>query len=143
MRALVTGGSGFIGGHVVERLLAAGHCVRVLLRDERKGQWLKQQGAELCLGDVTARDSLQQAAVGVDTVFHLAAFVSEWGPWSKFRAITVEGTENMLTAAEVARVPRFLHVSSATVYDDRFARRARVISENAPLGACGDRAYGS
>jgi len=86
MLALVTGGTGFIGGHVVERLLSAGHHVRVLLRDERKGQWLAHQGAELCVGDVTDCKSLRQAAVGMDVVFHLAAYVSEWGPWNAFQA---------------------------------------------------------
>ena len=112
-------------------------------RDVRKAEWLARQGAELHAGDVTDAASLQSAATGVDVVFHLAAFVSEWGPWDKFEAIIVAGTKNALAAAVTAGVRRFVHVSTATVYDDAFARRARVITEDAPLGTAGDRAYGN
>jgi nucleoside-diphosphate-sugar epimerase len=143
MKTLVTGGTGFIGSHVVERLLAAGHDVRVLVRNVSKGNWLWRQGAEPWLGDVTDRRALPSAVAGVDCVFHLAAYVSEWGPWRSFREVTVNGTKNLLAAAAQLSVPRFLHVSTATVYDDSFARRQRVISEDAPLGSCGDRAYGN
>jgi nucleoside-diphosphate-sugar epimerase len=143
MRALVTGGTGFVGSHVVERLLSEGHPTRVLLRCISKGQWLEEKGAELCQGDVTDLASLARATAGIDVVFHLAAMVSEWGAWPKFQAVTVAGTNNVLTAAVESGVPRFLHVSTATVYDDAFSRRQRIIAEDAPHGACGDRAYGN
>src|SRR5690348_2119758 len=118
MHALVTGGTVFIGSHLVERLLAAGHCVRVLARDVHKAAWLVRQGAKVHAGDVTNPVSLRSAATDVDVVFHLAAFVSEWGPWKKFEAITVAGTKNTLAAAVTAGVRRFVHISTATVYDD-------------------------
>jgi len=143
MKALVTGGTGFIGSHLVERLLAAGHETRVLVRNKAKGDWLKQRGAELSEGDVTDRASLARAIEGIDTVFHCAAYVTDWGPWNKFQAVTVDGTANLLATAASAGVSRFLHVSTATVYDDRFCRRARVITEDAPHGDRGDRAYGN
>lgn len=143
MKSLVTGGTGFIGSHLVERLLAAGHEVKVLVRDKCKGAWLKEKGAQLITGDIVNPASLAQATEGIDTIFHLAAHVTEWGPWQRFQDITVEGTGNLLTAASEADVSRFLHVSTATVYDDRFCRRARIIIEDAPHGARGDRAYGN
>jgi nucleoside-diphosphate-sugar epimerase len=142
MKRLVTGGTGFIGSHLVERLLAAGHPTRVLVRDEAKGDWLARQGAELIVGDVTDLTSLMRATEGIDTVFHCAAYVTDWGPWGRFKAVTVDGTSNLLAAASKAGVARFLHVSTATVYDDRFCRRARIITEDAPHGERGDRAYG-
>src|SRR5262249_21034718 len=115
----------------------------VLVRNKAKADWLRQHGAELSDGDVTDRASLARAAEGIDTVFHCAAYVTDWGPWNKFQAVTVDGTANLLAAAVSADVSRFLHVSTATVYDDRFCRRARIISENGPQGDCGDRAYGN
>jgi nucleoside-diphosphate-sugar epimerase len=143
MKALVTGGTGFIGSHLVERLLAAGHETRVLVRDKAKGDWLRQRGAELSSGDVTDRASLARATEGIDTVLHCAAYVTDWGRWHKFQAVTVDGTKNLLSAAASAGVSRFLHVSTATVYDDQFSRRARIITEDAPHGERGDRAYGN
>lgn len=74
-------------------------------------------------------------------VYHLAAHVSDWGPWEKFHAVTVRGTQNTLEAAAQAGVRRFVLVSTALVYDDRFARKARLVPEDAPLKE-GDRAYG-
>lgn len=143
MRALVTGGTGFIGCHVVERLIAAGCETRVLLRHISRGRWLAQKGAELFVGDVTEPASLEAACAGVDVVFHLAAYVSEWGPWARFQTVTVNGTENMLRVARQAGARRFVHVSTATVYDDAVTRRQRIIREDAPCGECGDRAYGN
>jgi nucleoside-diphosphate-sugar epimerase len=138
---LVTGGTGFLGGHLVERLLAAGQLVRVLARNPTKADRLAALGADVAVGDVTDAGSLAAAAKGCDLVYHLAAHVSDWGPWETFESVTVRGTENMLAAAAQAGVRRFVLVSTALVYDDRFARRARVVTEDAPLGE-GDRAYG-
>ena len=143
MKILVTGGTGFLGGHIVERLRRAGEEVSVLVRNPSKAERLKASGIEIRVGDLTDLDSLRTAVRGVDRVFHSAAHVSEWGSWSKFQSATVNGTINMLTAATEAGVQRFLHVSTATVYEDIHARKLRVISENAPHGNQGDRAYGN
>ena len=143
MKILVTGGTGFVGGHLVERLRRAGKEVCLLVRNPEKAERYKQSGIEIRTGDLTDLASLRLAVRGIDTVFHAAAHVSEWGPWPKFQAATVNGTIHLLTAATEAGVQRFLHVSTATVYEDIPARKLRVISEDAPHGNLGDRAYGN
>ena len=142
MRMLVTGATGFIGGHLARRLLALGHQVRGLVRSEGKGAELKRIGVELIRGDVTHPPSLTPAMRGIEIVFHTAALVTDWGPWSAFRSVTVDGTTNLLQAAADANVSRFLHVSTANVYEDWVARKVRVITEEAPHQGGGDRAYG-
>jgi nucleoside-diphosphate-sugar epimerase len=143
MRALVTGATGFIGGQLARRLLALGHEVRGLVRSEDKGAELKALGAELIRGDVTDPSSLPPAVRGIDVVFHAAAYVTDWGPWSAFQSVTVDGTTNLLRAAADATVSRFLHVSTANVYEDWALRKLRVITEEAPHQNVGDRAYGN
>jgi nucleoside-diphosphate-sugar epimerase len=141
MPALVTGASGFLGSHLVERLLAHKQEVRAMVRDRSRGQALRAMGAQVVVGDVTDPESLERAVTGCPTVYHLAAHVSDWGPWARFDAVTVRGTENLLRALRSASLDRFVLVSSAAVYDDRHARRLRTVTEDAPLGS-GDRAYG-
>ncbi len=142
MRALVTGGTGFLGSHLVERLLGAGHHVRALARTPAKASDLAAKGAVIVQGDVTVPASLTAALQGVDVVFHSAALVSNWAPWSAYLETTVQGTENLLAAAERAEVGRFVHVSTARVYDDRYCRRQRVVTEDAPHGERGFRPMG-
>ncbi|MFO0819651.1 MAG: NAD-dependent epimerase/dehydratase family protein [Pirellulales bacterium] len=141
MPHLVTGATGFLGGHLVDRLTQQGHEVRVVVRDRAKAERWKDLPVEACVGDVTDADSLAAAAQGCEVVYHLAAHVSDWGPWEKFESVTIRGTRNMLEAATRAGCRRFVLVSTALVYDDRYARLARVVREDAPLED-GDRAYG-
>lgn len=141
MPNLVTGATGFLGGHLVEHLLARGQPVRALVRNPVKAERLREQGVEIVQGDVTEPASLVAAVTGCDTIYHLAAHVSDWGPWEKFRKVTVQGAENLLAAAAEERLKRVVLVSTALVYDDRFARKARLVDESAPLND-GDRDYG-
>src|SRR5205823_5243768 len=107
-----------------------------------KARFLEGTGAELFHGDVTSPASLAAAVAGVDVVFHSAALVTNWAPWSAFHATTVQGTENVLQAAAHAAVQRFVHISTIRVYDDRYCRRHGVVTEEAPHGPCGFRAFG-
>jgi nucleoside-diphosphate-sugar epimerase len=143
MKALVTGATGFIGSHLVERLLSTGTEVRGLVRNAAGAAQLQASAAEAAFGDLTDLASLRGAMKGIDVVFHLGARVSDWGPRRPFDATTIDGTENVLRAAAEAGVSRFLHVSSIVVYDDRFARRNHIIPETAPLGPSGDRRLGN
>jgi nucleoside-diphosphate-sugar epimerase len=107
--AFVTGGSGFIGGRLVERLVTEGHPVRALARSEESARRVAGLGAEPVLGDIGDCDSLAAAAAGAEVAFHLAAQLGEWGPWEEFERGNVEGTRNALAACAGAGVRRFVH----------------------------------
>jgi len=107
--AFVTGGSGFIGGRLVERLVGEGRPVRALARSEASAQRVAGLGAEPVRGDIVDRASLEAAAAGADVAFHLAAHLGEWGRWSEFERGNVEGTRNVLAACADAGVGRFVH----------------------------------
>ncbi len=119
MRTLVTGATGFLGSHLVERLLESGYEVRTLARKSSNTRHLRQTGAEIVVGDVEDYESLPPAVKDVDIVFHAAARVTPgWGPWKWFHSSIVSGTENMLKASAEAGVTRFLHVSTGAVHGE-------------------------
>lgn len=130
MRALVTGATGFIGSHLVDRLLGRGDEVRALVRPGSDVSYLEGR-VELVRGDITDPASLPLAASGVDVVYHLAAMVVDWGPWREFEAVTIGGTGNVLEAAARSGVPRFLHISSDGVYAHRYLGKR--MAEDTPL----------
>jgi nucleoside-diphosphate-sugar epimerase len=130
---LVTGATGLLGSHIVERLRGAGQAVRALVRPSSDKSLLENWGVEMVPGDVTDRESLRAAMKGVRTVYHAAAQVGDWGPWSNFVAVTIEGTRNALDAAAEAGVERFLHVSSISAYGHPDGE-GLVLDETAPLG---------
>jgi len=116
LKALVTGGTGFLGSHVVERLLEQGHEVRALARKTSDITHLKTTAAEIVFGTLEDYDSLRPAVDGMDVVIHAAARVLPgWGNWEDFDAVIVKGTENLLDASIDAGVKRFVYVSSGTV----------------------------
>jgi nucleoside-diphosphate-sugar epimerase len=141
MFAFVTGPTGFLGSHLVERLLLGGHRVRALVYGPRCNL-ADDSRIETLDGDITCEDSLAAALKDIDVVFHTAAVVTNWAPWSRFLATTVHGTENLLKAAANADSKRFVHISTIRVYDDRYCRRHRTVTEDAPLGKKGFRAFG-
>ena len=119
MRTLVTGGTGLLGSHIVERLVAQGHAVRALARKTSDTSHLENIGAEIIFGEVEDYDSLTPAVRGVDVVFHAAARVTPgWGIWQEFEACIVKGTENLLRASAEAEVSRFVHISSGSIYGE-------------------------
>jgi NADH dehydrogenase len=107
---LVTGGSGFVGGHVVHELRSRDLAVRCLVRDLRRGARLAAWGCDLAKGDVTDPASLRAAVAGVDAVVHLVAI--RQGRREQFQRIMVEGTRDLLAAAKDAGVRRFVHMSA-------------------------------
>jgi 2-alkyl-3-oxoalkanoate reductase len=137
---LVTGATGLLGSHIVEKLIAAGEGVRVLVRPNSDTSVLDGWKVEKALGDVTDAASVQAAMKGVKTVYHAAAQVGDWGPWDRFVAVTIEGTRNMLHAARDAKVGRFLHVSSISTYGHPDGK-GLVLDETAPLGELGVNLY--
>ena len=113
--ALVTGGSGFVGGHLIARLIEAGWQVRGTARSPASRVAVQRLGAEPRDGDLADPVALERAMAGVDTVFHGAAHFRLWGTPRIFHAMNVEGTRNVLDAAAGAGVRRLVHVSAAAV----------------------------
>jgi NADH dehydrogenase len=111
MTVLVTGGTGFVGGHVVHRLRASERPVRALVRDTRNGARLAGWGAELVQGDVTDAASLRRALEGCDVVVHLVAI--RRGRPEDFERVMSEATRDLVAAAREAGVRRFVHMSAA------------------------------
>ncbi|MCX6671596.1 MAG: NAD(P)-dependent oxidoreductase [Euryarchaeota archaeon] len=116
MRALVTGGTGFIGSHLVDELLEQGYDVRVLRRTTSNITLLENKKLSFVFGDLTDRESLVRACQQVDVVFHVAALPRDWGPKKTFFEVNVDGTKNLLDACVQHKVPRFVFMSSAAVY---------------------------
>jgi nucleoside-diphosphate-sugar epimerase len=119
MKVLVTGGTGFTGKALVERLLREGHAVTALdYKEGLRTQELRDRGAEVVLGSVTDRDVVRRAMEGVEIVHHLAAAFRELNvPESHYREVNVEGTRNVLDAALAAgSVRRFVYCSTCGVH---------------------------
>jgi acetylornithine/succinyldiaminopimelate/putrescine aminotransferase/nucleoside-diphosphate-sugar epimerase len=113
---LVTGASGFVGGHLVERLVREGYQVRCLVRSGSDTTRLESLGVELAVGDLTWAQSLRRAVDGCRYVFHCGALVSDWATVEEITRINVDGTRDLLAASIAASVERFVHFSSTDVY---------------------------
>jgi nucleoside-diphosphate-sugar epimerase len=113
---LITGGSGFIGGRLAERLVEEGYGVRCLVRAASDTSRLEELGVERVLGDLGRVDSLVRAVEGARYVFHCGALVSDWATVGEIRLVNVEGTRHLLEAAAAAGVERFVHLSTTDVY---------------------------
>src|ERR1041385_4723023 len=107
---LVTGGTGFIGPHVVHALRTRDTPVRALVRNPARAGRLTAWGAELATGDVTDTASLRAACDGVDAVVHLVAIIK--GSPADFERVMSEGTRNVVAAAQEAGVRRFVLASA-------------------------------
>ena len=115
MPTLVTGATGFLGGHLVRELVARGSSVRALARSPEAAAPLRQLGVEVVAGDILDADSVHRAAKGCERVFHLAGIVAhDKRDLPRLHAVNVEGTRSLLAAAEPGA--RVIHVASvATV----------------------------
>ncbi len=114
MRALVTGATGLVGGHIVRELLACGHEVRALVRPASDRRDLDDLGVEVALGDVLQPETLPDAMADREVVFHAAAVFSYWGHDAAALArVAGDGTRNVLVAAHGAGVSRAVVTSSS------------------------------
>jgi nucleoside-diphosphate-sugar epimerase len=130
---LVTGATGMLGSHIAERLVARGRRVRAIVRPSSDTRFLESLGVELVSGDLTDPEACARAVRGVEMVYHSAAKVGDWGPWSEFQAGCIDATRNLAQAALEAKVDRFLHISSTSAYGHP-AEGGPPIDETAPMG---------
>ena len=117
MASLVTGASGFLGGHLVQSLVTAGEEVFILVRPSSATPHLSSLAVSPVVADLSDLSSLKRAVAPVSHIFHCAARSTDWAPWESYVAANVTGTENLLEAARSApRLARFVHVSTTDVY---------------------------
>jgi nucleoside-diphosphate-sugar epimerase len=114
MKALVTGATGFIGRHLVERLVNKGATVRVLCRRTADVSSFTRPNIEICWGDVVDGSAVEAAVQGCDQVFHLAAFAQGWAKDPRiYFDINVGGLQNVLSVAQRASVEKVVYTSSS------------------------------
>ena len=113
MKALVTGGGGFLGGAIVRRLVERGWPVRTFQRGHY--QQLDELGVEQIRGDISDTEAVSGVVDGCDIVFHVAAKVDPWGAYQPFHRTNVVGTENVLAAMRSRGVPKLVYTSTPSV----------------------------
>ncbi len=117
MPALVTGASGFLGGRIAQLLCALGEEVTVLARPGADLRHLQAASIRVVQGDLSNRLSLQETVGPVTHIFHCAACSTDWAPYETYLKANVEGTQNLLAAAQQAPLlQRFVHVSTTDIY---------------------------
>lgn len=127
---LVTGGTGFLGSHLVNRLVQQGRSVRVLARKMNRLEHLPPAGVEVVYGDLRDRESLRRALQGIKIVVHAGAAMA--GSWEEYEETTIRGTQHLLELSLAAGVQRFVHISSLTVFQLSGHPRNAVITEDSP-----------
>ena len=117
MKILVTGGTGFSGSHLCERLVGQGHYVRSLVRKGSRPDFLKSIGVEIVYGDLSQPATLYPAVREMDIVYHIAALYRQQSVDPKmFRQINTEAVEDLLAASVQNGVRRFVHCSTVGVH---------------------------
>lgn len=153
MKALVTGGGGFLGGAVVRLLRGRGDDVRSFTRSAYP--WLDELGVEQSLGDLADPEAVERAVAGCDIVFHVAARAGVWGRRSAFFATNVTGTENVIAACRKHGVRKLVYTSTPSVvhasgdieggneslpypkHFDAYYQESKAVAERAVLAANG------
>jgi nucleoside-diphosphate-sugar epimerase len=116
LKILVTGATGFTGGHLAKTLLEAGHQVKLLVRDQERLPEKLRENCEIVEGDLRDESACQQAVSGVQTVYHIAALYRSEKSAKEFFDVNVTGTEILLTACQAAKVERIVHCSTVGVH---------------------------
>jgi len=113
MKALVTGGGGFLGGEIVRLLRERGDSIRSFSRGTYPK--LETLGVEQARGDLADATAVAAAAEGCDVVFHVAAKAGVWGPWDEYYQANVIGTQNVIAACRKHGIRRLVFTSSPSV----------------------------
>jgi dihydroflavonol-4-reductase len=127
---LVTGGTGFLGYHLVKKLCAAGARVRTFSLPARDGHPLHDLPIEITCGDIRDAGAVRRAAAGCEIIFHTAGTIAVWGPaLATMREIHIEGTRNVIAAT--GRSTRVVHTSSVVAVGA--SRNGNVLNEDSPF----------
>src|SRR5438105_4644614 len=116
MKLAITGGTGFVGGHLIDAALGSGHCVKALTRREQE----PRENVEWVAGDLGDRQALERLVGEADAVIHVAGVISA-GNARAFDEGNVTGTLSMLAAATAGGVHRFVHVSSLAAREPKLS----------------------
>lgn len=119
MEVFITGGSGFIGQRIIEKLVRRGDRVTALVHSQRSANLVQSLGATPIWGDINARGSMRSAMQGKEVVYHLAAWykLGSRAP-GKNERINIEGTRNVLELAVELAIPKIVYTSTVAVYGD-------------------------
>jgi nucleoside-diphosphate-sugar epimerase len=130
MKIFVTGATGFLGRRLVSKLIERGYQVTCLVREPRPAEGLTRLGAQIAVGDITDRESLRAAMIGVDAVFHVAAWYQvgvKPGQGAQMYAVNVEGTRNTIGLAAELGVAKIIYTSTIAFFGNT---QGRVPDEN-------------
>ena len=116
---LITGAGGLVGSSLAEACVKRGYKVKALIRSGSDGSFLEKLGVEVVRGDLQDKSLPIEATQGVDTVFHCAAKVGDWGSVDSYRQVNVEGLRKLLDSLNPAQLYKFVHFSSLGVYEAR------------------------
>ncbi|MSQ93255.1 MAG: NAD-dependent epimerase/dehydratase family protein [Gemmataceae bacterium] len=131
MRYLITGATGFVGGHLAERCVRKEQALSAIVRPTSDVRELEKLGAVLYRGELSDANLVRQAVSEADVIVHCAAKVGDWGPIDEYRQVNVEGLRVLLDACKGQGLfPRFIHMSSLGVYA---ARHHHGTDETEPL----------
>ncbi len=130
MKVLITGASGFLGGHLTEMALGAGHQVRGMVRKTSRTERLQEMPVEIVEADLKDEDALRTALQGVEVVINAASTTA--GVPQEYEAATIKGTHRLLALAAEESVRRFVHISSIGVCRMQNPQDGGPITENAP-----------
>jgi 2-alkyl-3-oxoalkanoate reductase len=128
---LLTGATGFIGRHLLRRLLAEKDRVRVLVRHVPNDDLFRNERVELFLGNLGNAADVDRAVTGISELYHLGAAVEGWA--EDFQCATIAGTENIVTSALKHRVEKLIYMSSLSVIHAAAASNGEPITESWPL----------
>jgi len=129
LSVFITGGSGFVGSHVIDQLIVAGHRVHALVRSSSSADYVTSLGAKTICGGLEDNEALAEGCEKSDVVIHAAARVDMTGSDDDFQRTTVDATRNIVQAAKQAGIKRFVQISSCGIYHPDLYKRGVTITE--------------